>query len=257
MYDIDSILLDNDENREPNPYFNVYRINMYVNGSSGSGKSSFIINLLLNDIIPFEMLILMLPLETKTSGIWSNFIKKFHKIFPDKTLLIFDISEPYEGLYDYKKIKQGIIEFNGFPYFSDIYQLKRAMKIKNCCIIFDDFVTIFNKKQWNMYFQYIHNASRLNSSLISATQDPLSKFPPSLRNSFSIIVIFTNYLSKSNIYTLFKNTVNISLTNDEIEMLIKFAAKDPNKAHIPYIIIGGDVEKNKQIIYDNQYITFN
>jgi hypothetical protein len=252
-YDIDKILLD-DESRKPNKYFNIYKLNFLISGGSGSGKSSFIIKLLLNEIIEFDLLILIAPVETIKSGIYKNLILKFNDLFKNKILFIFNLSEPYTGLEKFKKGTDNILLFNGLPKFNDLFELKKELDINRCCIIFDDFISCLNRKTWIDYYEYIHNSSRLNASLISSCQD-IKNIPPAIRNSYTIIILFVNYLTISNIKTLIKNTVNIILSDDNLNYLINYIKNDEDK-HEPLILVGGDCPFDKKIIYKNNYINF-
>lgn len=253
-YDIDSILLD-DESRKPLPFFNVYRLNCLISGGSMSGKTSFLIKLLLNKIVEFDAIYLIAPNETIQSGLYKNFINKYVDLFGDnKIMFVFNLSEEYKGLNDYKKIGRNVLQFNGLPNFNDIFDLKRELNINKNVIIFDDFISLLNRKQWPIYYEFIHNSSRLNSNIFSLCQ-AIDKIPPNIRNSYNVVVLFVNYLTTSNIKTLIKNTVNVLLDNDQIEYLINYCKSNPNK-HEPLILIGGDVPFDKKIIYNNQYINF-
>lgn len=253
-YDIDKILLD-DETRDINPYFNIRKLSFCVAGGSGSSKTTTTIKLLLNGIIEFDCLILLAPIESISSGLWKNFIKKFNQIFgDDKIMIIFNLSNNYNGLNEFKKISKKIIQFDGMPIFNDIFDLKLELELKKPVIIFDDFVNVLTKKDWEKYYEFQHNASRLNAVLFSLLQT-LEKIPPACRNSFSIVILFVNFLTISNIKTLMKNTVNVILTNDQLEYLINYIRNDENKREALYLI-GSDAPFNKKIIYKNQYINF-
>ena len=57
--------------------------------------------------------------------------------------------------------------------------------------------------------------------------------------------------------TLMKNCVNNAMLNNKnIEYLLDIVENDPNK-HNPLIIIGGDVDQKKSILYNNNYIVLN
>jgi hypothetical protein len=253
-YDIDSILLD-DESRKPNAFFNIYKLNILIAGGSGSGKSSYIIKLLLNKIIDFDAIILLAPNETIKSGLYKNLINKYKDIFGDnKLMMIFNLSEEYKGLDEFKKMGPGIVMFNGLPLFNDIFELKNELELNNLVIIFDDFISLLNRKQWPIYYEFIHNSSRLNAVLISSCQD-IKNIPPNIRNSYTVIILFVNYLTISNIKTLIKNTVNVIISNEQLDYLINYIKNSENK-HEPLILIGGDCPFDKKIIYDNHYINF-
>lgn len=253
-YDIDSILLD-DESRKINEYFNIYKISALVCGSSGSGKTSFLIKLLLNKIIEFDAIILVAPMETLKSGIYKNFINKYTELFGDnKIMFCFNLSKEYKGLDEYKKIADNVLEFEGLPIFDDIFELKKELNINKNVIIFDDFISLLNRKQWQIYYEYLFNSSRLNSYIFSLTQSG-EKFPPYVRANFSVLILFVNYLTLSNIKALIKNTINIIITNEQLEQLIDFIKHSENK-HEPLILVGSSCPQEKKIIYDNHYINF-
>ena len=114
---------------------------------------------------------------------------------------------------------------------------------------------VLNKEMFESYFRYIHNSSRLNGIVCSCVQS-INKIPPQVRSSYTIVVLFTNYLTHSVITTMLRNCVNNPMLDKKnTDYLLDLIDKDPNK-HNPLIIIGGDVDQKKSIIYNNNYITF-
>ena len=60
--------LNKNERREKNPYFDVYHIRALVCGSTGSGKTTFILNYLFQYLDYYSCIIYMAPTETFESG---------------------------------------------------------------------------------------------------------------------------------------------------------------------------------------------
>lgn len=142
------------------------------------------------------------------------------------------------------------------PTLNQLFRLKSELSFKEPLIVFDDFVSVLTRTMWQDYYRYIHNASRLSAKICSCVQS-ITKIPPQVRSSYTIVVLFTNYLTRSVIMTLMKNCVNNAMLNNKnIEYLLDIVENDPNK-HNPLIIIGGDVDQKKSILYNNNYIVLN
>lgn len=257
-FDIDE-LFNKNESRTVNEYFGIYKLNILVCGGSGSGKTTWIINMILNNILTCDILLLFIPHETINSGFYQQLLKtdKF-----SKPILVFEIGQDkvYNGVKSAKEIKINDKRSNyiveGMPTLNQLFNLKEELGFKEPLIVFDDFVSILSRQMWQDYYRYIHNASRLNAKLVSCVQS-ISKIPPQVRSSYTIVVLFTNYLTRSVIMTLMKNCVNNAMLNNKnIEYLLDIIENDINK-HNPLIIIGGDVDQKKSILYNNNYITLN
>ena len=75
--ELDKIL--GSESRKTNDYFGIYKISALVIGSSGSGKTSFVLNLLFSDKLDCDNLVLIIPEESCYSGLYASLIK-FKKV---------------------------------------------------------------------------------------------------------------------------------------------------------------------------------
>lgn len=265
-HDIDSLLDFKEKGRKVNEYYGIYKINMLIAGGSGSGKTTFAINNIINRVIDSNIILLFCPYETYTSGFWYNIINHLEEI-NDKydlnlSIIIFDISRGniFTNFDDYYNYGDGIL-YKGLPSLSDLIKfrngyLKKTKDNSSWLLIFDDFVSNFNQNNWNEYYRYIHNISRMNGNIMSLVQS-ISSIPAQVRSSYTIIVLFTNYLADSVSKTLIKNCWVNSLTIDQINELLRITkmAKG-DKRHIPLILIGSTAPIEKNIIYNNKFIIF-
>ena len=96
----------------------------------------------------------------------------------------------------------------------------------------------------------------MNGAMFSLVQS-IQSIPPAVRSSYSIVILFTNYLADSVSKSLIKNCWVNSLTNEQINDLLRITkmAKGDQK-HIPLILIGSTAPLNKNIIYNNKFISF-
>ena len=274
-FDIDK-LLNGSETRKVNEYFGIYKLNILCVGGSGSGKTTWIINQILNNILECDVILCFLPHETLYSGFYQSLLRSNQFNIP---ILVFEIgaNKHYTSLDNAEEIKIKSERANaelrsersnaelrsersnyvvqGMPTVSQLFKIKSDLKFKEPLIIFDDFVNVLNKQMWEDYYRYIHNGSRLNAKICSCVQS-INRIPPQVRSSYTIVVLFTNYLTHSVITTMLRNCVNNPmLDKNNTDYLLDLIDKDPNK-HNPLIIIGGDVDQKKSIIYNNNYITF-
>lgn len=257
-FDIDE-LFNKNESRTVNEYFGIYKLNILCCGGSGSGKTTWIINQILNNILTCDILLLFIPHETINSGFYQQLLKTDKFQTP---ILVFEIGQDkiYNGIKSAEEIKINNKRSNyiveGMPTLNQLFHLKTDLGFKEPLIVFDDFVSVLTRTMWQDYYRYIHNASRLNAKLCSCVQS-ITKIPPQVRSSYTIVVLFTNYLTRSVIMTLMKNCVNNAMLNNKnIEYLLDIVENDPNK-HNPLIIIGGDVDQKKSILYNNNYVVLN
>ena len=259
QFDIDR-LLNGSESRKVNEYFGIYKLNILCVGGSGSGKTTWIINQILNNILECDVILCFIPHETLYSGFYQSLLKSVQF---NKPILVFEISsnKKFTSIDNAESIpiksqKRANYIVQGMPTVSQLFKIKNDLKFKEPLIIFDDFVNVLNKQMWDDYYRYIHNGSRLNAKICSCVQS-INRIPPQVRSSYTIVVLFTNYLTHSVITTMLRNCVNNPmLDKNNTDYLLDLIDKDPNK-HNPLIIIGGDVDQKKSIIYNNNYISFN
>lgn len=262
-FDIDK-LFNKNESRDVNKYYHIYKINMLIAGGSGSGKTTFIINQILNNILTCDILLLFIPYETIYSGFYQQLL---HTENFEKPILVFEIgnNNVFKSIDEAEEIvikpkgegqkARSNFIVKGMPNLNQLFKIKSDLKFKEPLIIFDDFVNVLTRQMWEDYFRYIHNSSRLSAKICSCVQS-INKIPPQVRSSYTIVVLFTNYLTNSVIMTLLRNCVNNPMLDKKnTEYILKIIENDDNK-HNPLIIVGGDVDQKKSIIYNNNYITF-
>ena len=258
QFDIDK-LLNGSESRKVNEYFGIYKLNILCVGGSGSGKTTWIINQILNNILECDVILCFIPHETLYSGFYQSLLKSEQF---NKPILVFEIAsnKKFTSIDNAESIpiksqKRANYIVQGMPTVSQLFKIKNDLKFKEPLIIFDDFVNVLNKQMWDDYYRYIHNGSRLNPKICSCVQS-INRIPPQVRSSYTIVVLLTNYLTHSVITTMLRNCINNPmLDKNNTDYLLDLIDKDPNK-HNPLIIIGGDVEQKKSIIYNNNYISF-
>lgn len=259
QFDIDR-LLNGSESRKVNEYFGIYKLNILCCGGSGSGKTTWIINQILNNILECDVILCFIPHETLYSGFYQSLLKSEQF---NKPILVFEIAsnKKFTSIDNAESIpiksqKRSNYIVQGMPTVSQLFKIKNDLNFKEPLIIFDDFVNVLNRTMWDDYYRYIHNGSRLNAKICSCVQS-INKIPPQVRSSYTIVVLFTNYLTHSVIMTMLRNCVNNPMLDKKnTDYLLDLIDKDPNK-HNPLLIIGGDVDQKKSIIYNNNYISFN
>ena len=266
-YDIDSLLDFKEKGRKVNEYYGIYKLQMLIAGGSGSGKTTFAINNILNGIIPANVLLLFCPYESYTSGFWFNIIHHLNelnnKYHLNLSIIIFDISRGniFSSFDEYFNYGDCVL-YKGLPSLSKLIDFRNLYITKSkdnssWLLVFDDFISNFNQLNWSEYYRYVHNISRMNGTMMSLVQS-IQSIPSVVRSSYTIVVLFTNYLADSVSKTLIRNCWVNNLTNEQINELLRLTkmAKGDQK-HIPLILIGSTAPVEKNIIYNNKFITFN
>lgn len=224
------------ENREINEYFGIYRIIQLVVGGSSSGKTTSVINAVMQGIYGFEHIMFMAPLETLTGeGILAKFIDKMLK------------SSKYRN-----KVHLFNISDHKLPTFEDLVAHRKKIKGKTLLII-DDWINAVNKKELNLINRLMCNSSRLSMDMILMLQNS-NKVPPAIFQNATILSLFPCYLAKSQFIAMV-NRSGVGLSNQQInQLLIYCKSKDNKRLELTINNIG---EYDKQIRFDNEYITFN
>lgn len=264
-YDIDKMF--NTEDRKPNWYYGIYKINMLVAGGSGAGKSWFVLDNILNNVFFEEddaaLLCLFLPQETYESGFWDGFIRDYktkHDL-QNVNIVVFDISrgKTFRDLSVNQTIHDNIPVVDGFPDLDILKELKKDIdkktkaKHKIVCL-FDDFISNFTRQDWAKYYRYLFNISRLSGSTVSCVQS-IDRIPPAVRGSYTIIVIFGFSISESQVRPMIKNFISLGLTKQQTDLLIQLSSSaDARKGHKPLILIGGTAPAGKNIMYDGEFV---
>lgn len=227
-------VLGNNESSSINEYFGVNKLNIVIAGGTGSGKSTYLLNLIMQNVFKHHNEYWFLPCESIQSGIVSKYITKMKQSNRRNNIFINDLSK------------------HNVPSFNKFVQNKSNTANKDI-MIFDDFINVVTKDEMNIIHRLLCNVSRLNSHLLLLCQG-VSKLPPTICSNITIWVLFPCYLAKSQIRSIFTNKSTVSLTMKQIDQLIHIARSQDDK-RIP-LVVNSQQSIDKQIRFGNEYITF-
>lgn len=233
--DIDSLLLKGQENRTPNK-LGLYRTVALVIGSSGSGKSTAILSMLLTESIEkYDYYIICLPTESMDSGIYKTLKEK-------KELPIVWINIDDENLPSISEIQNMNREI--------AKQMKKETKDFKVAMILDDFISI--KKIQPMVKRYLTQLSRASCSLYMLTQT-YNNLEPAYRKSANVFILFCATIT-FRVFTEIMRSYYIhgNFTPEQLKTLYNCFKSE---YHEPVILINNE-DKNKSMIYKNNYIKF-
>lgn len=220
------------ESRKPNDYFGIYKISALVIGSSGSGKTSFVLNLLFSDKLDCDNLVLIIPEESCYSGLYSSLIK-FKKV------------KTHNG----RIINVHVIVINKTP-FPTVRQFQEANLVK-CCIIVDDFVSCINKRDFEVLKSYTTQISRVSESKLFVLVQDYRKLSVTFRSNFTIFILFTSSVHRA----VFDSTIDLFNGYIPKSVVDNFYTTFKQIRYKPLILVN-NAPKDKSIIFDNSYINF-
>ena len=220
------------ESRKPNDYFGIYKISALVIGSSGSGKTSFVLNLLFSDKLDCDNLVLIIPEESCYSGLYASLIK-FKKV------------KTHNG----RIINVHVIVINKTP-FPTVRQFQEANLVK-CCIIVDDFVSCINKHDFEVLKSYTTQISRVSESKLFVLVQDYRKLSVTFRSNFTIFILFTSSVHRA----VFDSTIDLFNGYIPKSVVDDFYTTFKLIRYKPLIFIN-NAPKDKSIIFDNSYINF-
>ena len=219
------------EDRTVNEYFGIYKLSLLVIGGSGAGKSTWILNMILSNKIKCDCIILILPQESANSGLYKKLIE--HKAI-----------ECQDGRVI--KIASFIINKDELP---TIKELQKA-KLKNPCIIIDDWINSVNTHDFNLIKQYTTQISRVSGCTLCVLVQNYKKLDITFRSNFTIFVLFLSNVHKPVYENTVENLFNGNITKDQEENLYNELKGIKYK---PLVLING-AEDNKNIIFDDCYV---
>lgn len=222
------------EDRTVNEYFGIYKLSLLVIGGSGAGKSTWILNMILSNKINCDCIILILPQESANSGLYKKLIE--HKAIecPNGKII---------------KIASFIINKDQLP---TIKELQKA-KLKNPCILIDDWINSVNTHDFNLIKQYTTQISRVSGCTLCVLVQNYKKLDITFRSNFTIFVLFLSNVHKPVYQNTIENLFNGNITKEQEEKLYEELKSIKYK---PLILING-ADDNKNIIYDDCYILTN
>ena len=220
--------LNKNEKRMPNPYFDVYHVRALVCGSTGSGKTTFVLNYLFHYLNYYRVIIYMAPSETFDSG-YLKTIKDDKKLSAKFIFL------------DIRKEK-----------LPTISELQKVAKHDNkICLILDDFINVLTSKEDRKQIDaYLTQSSRANCDLFLLCQT-YNHITPSIATNINVMILFTKYMSRDSFNTCIRRSFTGEFTKelgDFIYDVLRHAYP-----HQPFIFIN-DQPENKSILYNDNYI---
>lgn len=228
--------LNKNEDRTKNYLFNLYHLRALVCGSSGSGKTTFILNYIFQNIKTYKLILYYAPTETLESG----FIKSIrdNKLF-DKYIYFFDIrSEKLPSISDLQELYKTI---------------KKNSESPRIALIFDDFINVLTSKQDKKQIDaYLTQSSRANCDLFLLVQT-YNNISPSIASNINLMVLFPKYMSRDS----FNACIRRSFTGEydkKIGDVIYNKLRHLN-SHIPFIFIN-DQPPERSILYNNYFLDF-
>lgn len=231
------------ENREINPYFKTYKYNTLIVGTTASGKSTYLLNMIMQNIYPFHKLYLFVPDETINSGIMAKFIERSQNSpkMKDK-IVLYNISEHKTPVFEYFSSER--------EKYEQKVGSKNAMKD---LFVFDDFIFATTKSEKNFVNRLLVNSSRLSSDVVLLVQS-IKDFPPSIFGNIQVFILFYQTVPASQVDAILTRT-NVVTSRKQKNKLFKYLegieTKDPIKE--PLTIVTNAPIKYK-LTYNNYYI---
>ena len=227
--------LNKSEDRTINPIFGVYHIRALVCGSSGSGKTTFILNYLLQNLDEYKLILYLAPTESLESG-FLNTVKSISNLK--------------------NKIEFLDIRNDKLPTIQELQQLNRIQTNKKghrIALILDDFINVLTSKEdIKQINAYLTQSSRASCDLFLLVQT-YNKISPSIATNLNTLILFPKYMSRDS----FNACIRRSFTgeyNKKIGDEIYNTLRHTNP-HKPFIFIN-DQPADKSIIFNNYYLNF-
>lgn len=220
--------LNKNEKRIPNPYFDVYHVRALVCGSTGSGKTTFVLNYLFQYLDYYSVIIYMAPTETFESG-YMKTIKSDRKL---------------SAKFIFLNIRN-----EKLPTINELQRISRNNN--KICLILDDFINVLTSKDERKQIDaYLTQSSRANCDLFLLCQT-YNHISPSIATNVNVLILFTKYMSRVS----FDTCVRRSFTGEYDKELGDFIYDVLRHMfpHQPFIFIN-DQPPDKSILYNDNYI---
>ena len=256
--------LNTNEDRAINKVFNVYHVRALVCGSSGSGKTTFILNYLFQNLDTYGLVIYCAPTETLDSGMIKSIVshgKEVSRMFGlHSSTGEIDLNKYFFPL-DIRK--------DELPTISQLQTIQKKCSInpmtgkpKRIALILDDFINVLttkdNIKQINAY---LTQSSRASCDMFLLVQT-YNHITPSIATNVNVLILFLKYMSKDSYNACLRRSFTGELSKEFQELIFNelkhanSASNQPgqdNLNHQPFIFIN-DQPNDKSIIFNNKYI---
>lgn len=230
------------ENREPNEYFRTYKCNTLMVGGTTAGKTTYLLNMIMQGIFPFNKLYLFLPQETMESGLMKKFIELSKKSDKHKNnIIVYNISEHKIPIFEYFAAERKKDE-----------ERNKGKKLKKDLFVFDDFIYATTKNEKVFVNRLLVNSSRLSADTILLVQN-INDFPPSTFGNIQIFVLFYDTLASSQNETILRRTGTIS-TRDQMRKIFNWCDERQEEKPLPLLIVK-PVAMKYRLIFNNEYIS--
>lgn len=225
---IDLAGLNKNEKRTPNPYFDVYHIRALVCGSTGSGKTTFVLNYLFQYLNYYSVIIYMAPTETFESG----YLKTIRS---DRQL---------SAKFIFLNIRN-----EKLPTISELQKIARNNN--KICLILDDFINVLTGKDERKQIDaYLTQSSRANCDLFLLCQT-YNHISPSIATNVNVLILFTKYMSRVSFDTCVRRSFTGEYTKELGDLIYDILRHV--YPHQPFIFIN-DQPPDKSILYNDNYI---
>lgn len=269
--------LNANEDRLVNNVFHVYHVRALVCGSSGSGKTTFILNYLFQNLDSYGLVIYCAPTETLESGMIKSIVKngkavsQMFGLHSSNQNLRGQNGETLNGEFDLNKYFFPLdIRKDELPTITQLQAIQKKCSInretgkpKRIALILDDFINVLttkeNQKQINAYLTQSSRAS-CDIFLLVQTYNHIS---PSIATNVNVLILFLKYMSKDSYNTCLRRSFTGSLSKDFQELIFNelkhasYFTNDEHKKndlnHQPFIFIN-DQPYDRSIIFNNKYI---
>lgn len=227
--------LNKNEIRKKNRIFNVYHVRALVCGSSGCGKTTYILNYIFQNIDNYNIILYCAPTETLESGMIKTILN--NKTLNDK--------------YFKNKLFVLNIRRDKLP---TIKELQNINKNKKIMLVLDDFINVLtNKEDKQQINAYLTQSSRANCDLFLLVQT-YNNISPSIATNVNVLILFPKYMSRDSFNTCLRRSFSGEY-NKKIGDEIYNTLRHINQ-HEPFIFIN-DQPHDESIIFNNNYLEFN
>ena len=166
---LDIEALNKNEIRKKNKIFNVYHVRALVCGSSGSGKTTYILNYIFQNINNYNLILYCAPTETLESGMIRTILN--NKSLNDK----------------YFKNKLFILNIRKDK-LPTIKELQTINKNKKIMLVLDDFINVLTSKEDRQQINvYLTQSSRANCDLFLLVQT-YNNISPSIATNVNVLI---------------------------------------------------------------------
>lgn len=243
--------LNNNEDRVINKVFNVYHVRALVCGSSGSGKTTFILNYLFQNLDTYGLVIYCAPTETLESGLIKSIIKNSETVSR-----MFGLNKDLSRYFFPIDIRK-----DELPTITELQQIQRKCQLNRStgkpmriAVILDDFINVLTSKEAHKQINaYLTQSSRASCDMFLLVQT-YNHITPAIATNVNVLILFLKYMSKDSYNACLRRSFTGELSKEFQEVIFNDLKHADN--HQPFIFIN-DQPCDRSIIYNNYYIKEN